>query len=64
MEFRGIRYSIRVGIERRQYRVAIYPDDVEMPANKIFLSREDAEAYARLMIKRWLQQKLASETQQ
>ena len=54
MEYRGIRYTIRAGIERRQYRVVIHPDEVEMPANKIFLSRKDAEDYAQLMIDRWL----------
>ena len=46
MEYRGIRYTIRAGIERGQYRVVIHPDEVEMPANKIFLSRKDAEDYA------------------
>ena len=54
MEYRGIRYTIRAGIERGQYRVVIHPDEVEMPANKIFLSRKDAEDYAQLMIDRWL----------
>ena len=57
MEYRGIRYTIRAGIERRQYRVVIHPDEVEVPANKIFLSRKDAEAYARRMINRWLETK-------
>jgi hypothetical protein len=47
MEYRGIRYTIRAGIERGQYRTCIHPDGDEMSANKIFLSREDAEAYAR-----------------
>jgi hypothetical protein len=58
MEYRGIRYTIRAGIERRQYRVVIHPDEVEVAVkNKIFLSREDAEAYARRMINRWLEGK-------
>jgi hypothetical protein len=55
MEYRGIRYTIRAGIERGQYRVVIHPDEVEVPARKIFLSRKDAEAYARRMISRWLE---------
>ena len=63
MEYRGIRYTIRAGIERRQYRVAIYPSEVEVPANKIFLSREDAEAYARHMINRRLRRKTVNEGQ-
>jgi hypothetical protein len=57
MEYRGIRYTIHVGIARGQYRAVIHPDEVEVPANKIFLSREDAEAYARRMINRWLETK-------
>jgi hypothetical protein len=61
MEYRGIRYTIRTGIQRAQYRVFIHPEDVEVPANKIFGTREDAEVYARLMIKRWLEQKSANE---
>ena len=54
MEYRGIRYTIRAGIERGQYRVVIHPAGDEMPANRIFLSRDDAEDYARRMINRWL----------
>jgi hypothetical protein len=54
MEYRGIRYTIRAGIERGQYRVCIHPDGNEMPANTIFLSREAAEFYAQRMINKWL----------
>jgi hypothetical protein len=54
MEYRGIRYTIRAGIERRQCRVVIYPDDDEIVSKKIFLSREGAETYARDMINRRL----------
>jgi hypothetical protein len=50
MEYRGIRYTIRAGIERGQYRACIHHDGDEMLAKQIFLSREDAEAYARQMI--------------
>ena len=63
MEYRGIRYTIHAGIERGQYRVAIYPGEVEVPANTIFLSREDAEAYARRMINRRLRRKTVNEGQ-
>ena len=63
MEYRGIRYTIRAGIERGQYRVVIHPGEVEVPVNKIFLSREDAEAYARLMINRRLRRKTVNEGQ-
>ena len=59
MEYRGIRYTIRAGIERQQYRVVIHPDEVEVPAkNKIFFSRKDAEDYAQRMINRWLERKM------
>jgi hypothetical protein len=62
MEYQGIRYTIRAGIKRGQYRLAIHPDGVEMPANKIFLSREDADDYARRMINRWLDAKSRQKT--
>lgn len=62
MKYRGIRYTIRAGIERAQYRVVIHPDEVEVPAYKIFLSREDAGAYARRMINRWLEGKMVNES--
>ena len=62
MEYWGIRYTIRTGIERQQYRVVIHPDEVEVPAkNKIFFSRENAEAYARRMINSWLEGKTVNE---
>jgi hypothetical protein len=58
MEFRGIRYTIRAGIERGQWFVAIHPDEgVEIAGNKIIGAREDAESYADRMINRWLEPK-------
>jgi len=63
MEYRGIRYTIRVGIQRAQYRTAIHPGGVEVESNKIAGSREDAEVRARRMINRWLEQKSANEKQ-
>jgi hypothetical protein len=48
MEYRGIRYTIRTGIERWQLFVVIHPEGVkEVSSNKIFGVREDADAYAR-----------------
>jgi hypothetical protein len=45
-EYRGIRYTIRIGIERGQWLVAIHPEGVEVSANKNFVAREDAEFHA------------------
>jgi hypothetical protein len=64
MEYRGIRYTIRAGIERRQYRLVMHPDGIEMPMNKIFGTREDAEVYARRLINNWLGTKSVNERQQ
>jgi len=63
MKYRGIRYTIRAGIERWQYRAVIHPDGGEMPSNRISGSREAAEADAWRMITRWLEQKSANEKQ-
>jgi hypothetical protein len=40
MEYRGIRYTIRPGIERGQWFVVIHPEVVEVSANKNFGARE------------------------
>src|SRR6516165_5872639 len=58
MEYREIRYTIRAGIERGRWFVAIHPDaGVEVAGNKIMGTREDAEFYAHRMISRWLEPK-------
>ena len=58
MEFRGIRYTIRAGIERGQWFVAIHPDEgIEVAGNKIIGTRKDAESLAHRMINRWLEPK-------
>jgi hypothetical protein len=54
MEYRGIRYTIHMGIEREQWSVAIHPAGVEM-AKVISGSHEHAELKARSMINRWLE---------
>jgi len=61
MKYRGIRYTIRAGIERVQYRAVIHPDGVEMLSNRLSGSREDAKADAWRMISRWLEQKSTNE---
>lgn len=54
MQYKGIRYTVRTGIERDQWVVAIHPGDVEMSGKVITGDREQAEALARSMINRWL----------
>ena len=54
MEYRGIRYTIRAGIERDQWSVAIHPGDVESGGKVVTGGREQAEAVAHSMINNWL----------
>jgi hypothetical protein len=54
LEYRGIRYTIRAGIERGQYRAVIHPDGGELLSGTVFGSREAAEVYAQRMINKWL----------
>jgi hypothetical protein len=61
MEHRGVRYAIRIGIEREQWRVAIHPPG-GLPAERtVFGTREDAETEARAMINAWLKKRSAAE---
>jgi hypothetical protein len=57
MEYRGIRYTIRAGIERGRWLVVIHPDGVEVPSRQVFGTREGAEVHAHRMIDKWLQPK-------
>jgi hypothetical protein len=60
MEHRGIRYAIRIGIERGQWRVAIYPLGNRLPAERtVFGTWENAEITARSMINAWLKKRSA-----
>ncbi len=54
MQYKGIRYTIRTGIERNQWIVAIHPGDVEMSGKVITGDRGQAEALAHSMINKWL----------
>ena len=65
MEYRGIRYTIRLGIERGQRFVAIHPDGIELKGKASILGkREDAESQAHRMIDRWLEPKSSQRTKQ
>jgi hypothetical protein len=57
MEYRGVRYTLRAGIERGQWFVAIHPQGIEMAEKKDFGTREDAEIKAHHMIDGWLEPK-------
>jgi hypothetical protein len=60
MEHRGVRYAIRIGIQREQWRVAIYPSGNGLPKEKtVFGTWQDAEVTARAMINAWLKKPAA-----
>jgi hypothetical protein len=60
MEHRGVRYEIRKGIEREQWRAAIYlPGNRLSKERTVFGTREDAEITARSMINAWLKKRRA-----
>ena len=54
MEYRDIRYTIRVGTARNQWMVAIYPNGIETGRKWVGGDRRDAELAARSLIDRWL----------
>jgi len=55
MEHRGVRYAIRIGIERGQWRVAIHCPGNSLPEERtVFGTRENAKNTARSMINAWL----------
>ena len=60
MEYRGVRYTLRVGIEPDLWSVAIYPDGVESVANPLYGTRANAEFRARSLIERWLKEQRAT----
>jgi hypothetical protein len=53
MEHRGVRYTIRVGIEASVWSIAIHPGGVESAEKRIHGTRERAEFEARSMIDGW-----------
>jgi hypothetical protein len=58
MEHRGIRYAIRIGIAREQWRVAIHVPGKTLPEERtVFGTRKDAETTARSMINAWLKKR-------
>jgi hypothetical protein len=62
MEHRGVRYAIRIGIAREQWRVAIYPPGNRLPVERAVVgTREEAELVARAMINAWLKKATSAE---
>jgi hypothetical protein len=66
MEYRGIRYAIRIGINRRRLQLVVYLPDREAPAERpVIGKRQDAEIAAHAIIDAWLKKRarehLASE---
>jgi hypothetical protein len=62
MKHKGVRYAIRIGIERGQWHIAIYPPGNGSPEERrIFGSHEDAKNTARSMINSWLKQAIRAE---
>jgi hypothetical protein len=57
MEHRGVRYVIRIGIERSQWHVAIHPYDSLPKERTVFGTRDDALFHVHSMIDAWLQKK-------
>jgi hypothetical protein len=58
MEHKGVRYAIRIGIEKEQWRVAIYPSDDGLPEERTVSGpREGADIAARSMIDAWLRKR-------
>ena len=58
MEHRGIRYAIRIGIAREEWRVVIHIPDKRLPVERaVFGTREDAKTEARSMINAWMKKR-------
>jgi hypothetical protein len=53
MKHRGVRYTIRLGIEPNVWSIAIHPDGVESAEKRIHGTRKKAEFEAHSMIDGW-----------
>ena len=60
MQYRGIRYTLRLGIERQKWSIGIHPHNAE-PVEKIFKgTRLKAEQHAQSMIDTYRRQQSAN----
>jgi hypothetical protein len=58
MEYRGVRYAIRIGIARGQWQVAVYLPDEELPKETAVVgTRREAEIAASSIIDAWLKKR-------
>jgi hypothetical protein len=57
MKHRGVRYTIRLGIEPNVWSIAIHPDGVESAEKRIHGTRKKAEFEAHSMIDGWYRRK-------
>ena len=58
MEHRGIRYAIRIGKAREEWRAVIHMPEKRLPVERaVFGTREDAKTEARSMINAWMKKR-------
>ena len=63
MEYRGVRYAIRIGIAREQWQAAIYLADKELPKETTVVgARQNAEIAASSIIDAWLKKRPGART--
>jgi hypothetical protein len=59
MQYRGIRYTLRIGIKAGEWGVAIHPPDDQVLETMLHGSHKAAALKARSMIDRWLRSDVA-----
>ena len=64
MEYRGIRYTIRAGIERGHWFVVIHPEETEVLATSFSDRAQRQELMRTRMINRWLEPKSKQKSKQ
>jgi hypothetical protein len=59
MEYRGVRYAIRIGIDKGHWQLAVFLPDSELRAEKpVIGTRQDAESAAHAIIDAWLKRRV------
>jgi hypothetical protein len=58
MEYRGVRYAIRIGINKGSWQLVVYLPDRESPVERpVIGKRQDAEIAAHVIIDAWLKKR-------